>query len=144
MDVLNSQPIRSQPIRWSNQPGPIAWDTVPGFIQKVLITEGCTLLKHCRERPLLPHIRFQYVPLAYQGELYYLQRWSHHEWGVSPSQLIFPAEGACSMGVLSNGSLLSQLVKKAVVRFYGDFPGNSPFQASIKRYSSGNMLSLAG
>lgn len=139
--------LNSQPTRWSNQPGPITWNAVPDFIQKALITEGCTLLKHRRERPILaPHIRFQYVPLAFQGELYYLQRWSHHEWGISPSKLIFPVEGACSMVVLSNGSLLSLLVKKAVASFYGDFPDNSPIQptSSTRRYGNGGRLPLAG
>lgn len=138
MQVLNSQLAKR-----SNQPDPIVWNTVPAFIKKALTTEGCILLKHRCDRPqLTPHIRFQYAPLAYQGQLYYLQRWSHHEWGVSPSQIIFPVENACSIAVLSNGSLLSLLVKKAVASFYGDFPDNSPLQPSpfTSRYNIEDML----
>lgn len=139
MHALNSQPATG-----AKQPGPITWNTVPDFIQRALTTEGCTLLNHRRERPLAPHIRFQYAPLAYQGELYYLQRWSHHEWGVSPSQIIFPTEGPCSMTILNHSSLLSLLVKKAVANFYDDFPDNSPLRPSHRRYGRGNRLLLAG
>lgn len=130
----------------SNQPGLMSWKTVPEFIQTALKTQGCTLLKHRRDYPRLKHIRFQYVPLSYQGDLYYLQKWSHHEWGVSPSQIIFPTEGTCPLQVLSNGSLLLALVKKAVASFYGDFPDDSPWQPSpsTRRYSNGDMLPLAG
>ena len=143
MDVLNSLPI-SQPTRWSSQPGPMTWNTVPDFIQRTLTTEGCTLINQRHRHPLVSHIRFQYVPLAYQGELYYLQRWSHHEWGVSPSQIIFPTESPCSMAILSHGSLLSLAVKKAVANFYDDFPDHSPRQSSTKRYGQGKKLPLAG
>lgn len=138
--------LNSQLAQWSNQPGSISWKMVPDFIQTVLATEGCTLLKHRCERPLLAHIRFQYAPLFYQGGLYYLQRWSCREWGVSPSQIIFPAEGPCPLECLDKGSQLSLLVKKAVANFYGDFPDNSPLQPSpsTKRYPNGKMLPLAG
>ncbi|MBT9317663.1 hypothetical protein [Leptothoe spongobia] len=140
------QALNSQLAEWSSQPGPVSWEMVPDFIQKALTAEGCTLLKHRREHPLFAHIRFQYIPLAYQGDLYYLQRWSYHEWGVSPSQTIFSDEGSSSLNVLSNGSLLSLLVKKAVASFYGDLPDNSPLQSSssAKRYTNGTMLPLAG
>lgn len=138
--------LNSQLPQRSNQTGPIAWNAVPDFIQKALTTEGCTLLKYQRERPKLVHIRFQYVPFAYQGDLYYLQRWSAHEWGVSPSQIIFPTEGPCSSEALNNGNLLSLVVKRAVAKFYGHFPDNSPLQPSpsTRRYTNGQMLPLAG
>ena len=139
------QMLSSQPVQRSNQPGPITWKAVPDFIQKALTSQGCTLLKYHRERPKLAHIRFQYVPLAYQGNLYYLQRWSRHEWGVSPSQIIFPAEGPCSLGDLSHGNLLSLIVKRAVASFYGQFPDDSPLQPSpSNRRQTGKILPLAG
>ena len=141
MDKLSNKPVRC-----SNQPGQISWKAVPDFIQKVLTTQGCTLLRHHRERPHLKHIRFQYVPLAYQGELYYLQRWSRDEWGVSPSQIIFPNEGSCPANMLSNGSMLSMLVKNAIATFYGHFPDNSPSHppSSTRRYRDNETLPLAG
>ncbi|MEA5466747.1 hypothetical protein [Leptothoe sp. PORK10 BA2] len=135
--------VNNTPIKWSKHPGAIAWKSVPDFIQTVLITEGCTLLKQPREQPQIPHIRFQYVPMTYQGNLYYLQKWSHHEWGVLPSQLIFPALGTCPFEALNNGSLLSSLVKKAVAKFYGHSLDNSPFQAISSRHNSEKILSLA-
>ncbi|ESA32369.1 hypothetical protein N836_27650 [Leptolyngbya sp. Heron Island J] len=139
------QTLSSQPVQRSNQPGPITWKAVPDFIQRALTTEGCTLLKYQRKRPKLAHIRFQYVPLEYQGDLYYLQRWSHHEWGVSPSQIIFPTEGPCSLENLSNGNLLSLVVKRAVASFYGQFQDNSPLQPSpSNRRHAGKSLPLAG
>lgn len=141
MDTLNNKPVRC-----SHQPGSISWKAVPDFIQKVLIDQGCILLNHRCERPQLTHIRFQYVPLSYQGVLYYLQRWSRDEWGVSPSPVIFPTEGPCSFNGLSNGSMLSLLVKQAVAKFYGHFPDNSPSEppSSTRRYRKNNVLPLAG
>lgn len=137
------QTLTHQPAKWPNQPGLISWQTVPDFIRKTLSAQGCTLLKYNRQRPKLAHIRFQYAPLAYQDELYYLQQWSHHEWGVTPSQIIFPSEGACPLAVLNSGGLLSSVVKKAVANFYGHFPDNSPFEPSSKAYAS-KTLPLAG
>ena len=138
--------LNNKSAKWSDQPGPISWKSVPDFIQHTLIDQDCSLLKHDREQPQLKHIRFQYTPLLYKDHLYYLQRWSDHEWGVSPSQIIFPTEGTCSFEVLSNGNLLSLLVKKAVTRFYGHFPDNSPLQpfSSTSQYTNGKMLPLAG
>lgn len=127
------------------QTGLMPWTTVPDFIQTVLRTRGCTLLRHQCRRPHLKHIRFQYVPFAYQGDLYYLQKWSRDEWGVSPSQIIFPTEGACPFRLLNNGSLLSTVVKKAVAKFYGHFPDDFPLQpSSSKRYTNAQVLPLAG
>ena len=133
-------------VRCSNQPGQITWQAVPDFIQRVLTTQGCTLLRHRRERPQLSHIRFQYVPFAYQGNLYYLQRWSRDEWGVSPSQIIFPSEGPCPFALLDNGSLLSLLIKQAIANAHGHSPDNSPFQPplSTRRPDNNNILPLAG
>ena len=136
--------LKSQPATGANQLGLIDWSAVPGCIQGALTTAGAVLLNHRRERPLAPHIRFQYVPFAYSGDVYYLQRWSDREWGVSPSQIIFPTEGACSTSLLNNGSLLSLLIKKAVADFYGDFPDNSLLQPSPRRYGDRGRFLLAG
>ena len=129
----------------SNQPGPISWQSVPEFIQKALAAQGCVLLRHRQQRPLLAHIRFQYTPFSYEGALYYLQCWSHDEWGVSPSPIIFPSEGSCSFDELNNGSLLSLTVKKAVAKSYGIFPDNSPSTppSPTKQYDD-RLLPLAG
>ncbi len=113
-----------------NQPGPISWKSVPDFIQNALIAQGCILLHHPCKQPQLKHIRFQYVPLFYKGHLYYLQRWSHDEWGVSPSEILFPEGAPCMVEVLDHGSLLSLLVKKAVAQSYGLLPNDSPSQPS--------------
>ncbi|MBX2864021.1 MAG: hypothetical protein KTR27_10725 [Leptolyngbyaceae cyanobacterium MAG.088] len=138
--------LNNQPAKWSEQTGLSSWKTVPDFIKNALITQGCTLLKHHRNRSELAHIRFQYLPLAYQQDLYYLQKWSCHEWGVSPSQIIFPSEGNCPLDVLSNGNMLSCLVKNAVAKFYGDSPDNSPVHPSpsTRRYMNDKTLPLAG
>lgn len=140
MPTPNQTPIAA------HQPGLMLWTTVPDFIQTVLKTQGCTLLRHQCRRPQLKHIRFQYVPFAYQGDLYYLQRWSRDEWGVTPSQIIFPAEGSCPLALLSNGSLLATVVKKAVANFYGHFSDDFSLQSSSssRRYTNGQMLPLAG
>lgn len=138
-------PTPSQTPKPVHQPGLMPWTTVPDFIQTVLRTRGCTLLRHQYRRPQLKHIRFQYVPFSYQGDLYYLQRWSRDEWGVSPSQVIFPDEGACPLKLLSNGSLLTTVVKKAVAKFYGHFPDDFSLQPSSSRqHTNGQMLPLAG
>ena len=121
------QSVTNTSAQWSKHSGPITWQSVPDFIQMALIAEGCTLLQPQRQQAQLPHLRFQYIPLSYQGNLYYLQKWSLHEWGVSPSQLIFPADGACPFAALTHGSLLSSRVKKAVANFYGHSPNHSPF-----------------
>ncbi|MEM1238754.1 MAG: hypothetical protein AAGI45_02830 [Cyanobacteria bacterium P01_H01_bin.26] len=136
----------NKPARWSNQPGPIVWQVVPEFIQNTLRAQGCILLKHHHTWPVLKHIRFQYVPLSYRGCLYYLQRWSQHEWGVSPRQIIFPEDTVCTLETLSNGSLLSSRVKQAVAKSYGLCPDSLAVQLSFptSRYTDDPMLSLAG
>lgn len=136
----------NQATQYLNQPGPMPWGCVPDFIQTVLKDQGCTLLRHRRQWPQLKHIRFQFAPLAYEGDLYFLQRWSQHEWGVTPSQIIFPMEGPCLPKLLSNGSLLSEAVKRAVAIAYGDFPSDSPFQPSpsTRRYTHIKRFPLAG
>lgn len=144
--MLTSQQAPKQASPTACQPGLMSWTTVPDFIQAALKTRGCTLLRHQRQRPQLKHIRFQYAPFAYQDNLYYLQKWSRDEWGVSPSQIIFPAEGACPFELLSNGSLLATVVKKAVAKFYGHFPDDFSLQLSSagRRSINGQMLPLAG
>ena len=136
--------LSNKSVRCSNQPGQMTWKAVPEFMQRVLITQGCTLLRHQQQRPQSKHIRFQYVPFSYQGDLYYLQRWSRDEWGVSPSQIIFPEGGSCSLAVLDNGSMLSLLVKNAIAKFYGHFPDNSPFQPPLSTRRQDKVLPLAG
>lgn len=98
-------------------PGLMSWAQVPQFIQAVLRAEGCTFFAPVNDINRLPHIRFQYAPLVFQGSLYYLQRWSIHEWGISPSQVLFPESGGCPLAVLSAGSFLAQRIKAAVRRF---------------------------
>lgn len=139
------QALNNKATGYSHQSGPISWKTVPEFIQNALSTQGCTLLKHHRDHPHHKHIRFQYVPLSYQGCLYYLQKWSRDEWGVSPCQIIFPAEGACSFEALNDSSLLSSVVQNAVARFYGNFPEGSLLQPSLatQQYANGSPSPLA-
>ncbi|MEO0489942.1 MAG: hypothetical protein AAFZ49_10355 [Cyanobacteria bacterium J06659_2] len=99
------------------RPGPMSWEWVPQFIQDTLRAAGCIFFTAVNEINRLPHIRFQYAPLVFQGSLYYLQRWSIHEWGVSPSQVLFPESGGCPLTVLSAGGFLTQRVKAAVRQF---------------------------
>ncbi|MDA0674611.1 MAG: hypothetical protein O3C67_13025, partial [Cyanobacteria bacterium] len=75
------------------KPSPMQWALVPDPIQTVLRDAGCLLLKHWSRRHHHAHVRFQYAPLVYQGDLFYLQRWATVEWNVAPSQLIFPHPG---------------------------------------------------
>ncbi|MEM9265403.1 MAG: hypothetical protein AAGA46_07760 [Cyanobacteria bacterium P01_F01_bin.13] len=136
--------LDNKPVIGAHQPGPISWKSVPKFIQTALIAQGCILLQHHRQHPQRKHIRFQYVPLFYKGHLYYLQRWSHDEWGVSPSQLLFPDGSPCLFELLNHGSLLSLIVKKAVAKFYGLFPDDFPSQpSSVAGRDTDKMLPLA-
>ena len=101
----------------SGKPSPMSWELVPELIKATLKTKGCSLLHHWRRRPHHLYVRFQYAPLVYQGDLFYLQRWAPAEWGVSPSQVIFPRPGwPCTEKALRNGGLLSQMVRDAVVK----------------------------
>ncbi|NER81037.1 MAG: hypothetical protein F6K42_16010 [Leptolyngbya sp. SIO1D8] len=95
------------------------WDLVPEKIKAVLLESECLLLKHWKRRHHDSHIRFQYAPLVYKDDLFYLQRWASIEWSVVPSQLIFPHEGwPCSESTRSNGSLLSLKVRQAIAELY--------------------------
>ena len=99
------------------KPSPMSWELVPELIKATLTAQGCSLLHHWKRRPHHLYVRFQYAPLVYQGDLFYLQRWAAAEWGISPSQIIFPRTGwPCTEKTLRNGSLLSQVVRDAVVR----------------------------
>lgn len=99
------------------KPSPMMWNLVPHDIRTTLLESGCLLLKHWTRRHHDAHIRFQYAPLVYQGDLYYLQRWAPVEWSVVPSQLIFPHEGwPCYETTRSNGNLLSLKVRWAIVQ----------------------------
>lgn len=99
------------------KPSPMSWQLAPELIKAALTAQGCSLLHHWKRRPHHLYVRFQYAPLVYQADLFYLQRWASAEWGVSPSQIIFPRKGwPCTEKALRNGSLLSQVVRDAVVR----------------------------
>jgi len=83
------------------------WELVPEPIKAVLRAEGCLFLEHWTRRHHGFHVRFQYAPLVYQGELFYLQRWAPVEWSLVPSQLIFPHEGwPCSEQTRRHGNRL--------------------------------------
>lgn len=103
------------------KPSPMRWELVPNPIRTVLLDAGCMLLKHWTRRSHNAHVRFQYAPMIYEGDLYYLQRWSRVEWGVSPSQLIFPHEGwPCTEKTRRDGSHLSLLVRREIANLYAD------------------------
>ena len=101
------------------KPSPIMWDLVPDQIKDVLTQVGCLPLKHWTRRHHNSHVRFQYAPLVYAGDLFYLQRWAPVEWSVSPSQLIFPHEGwPCTEQTRTNGNFLSLRVRRAIAEQY--------------------------
>ena len=103
------------------KPSPMMWELVPTQIKAVLQQEGCNLLRHWARRQHRSYIRFQYAPLVYQGDLFYLQRWSATEWHVSPSQLIFPNEGwPCSELTRQHGGHLSLLVRRTIAQLFPD------------------------
>ena len=101
------------------KPSPLMWKLVPAEIRDALLREGCYLLKQWERKPHDVHVRFQYAPLVYEGDLFYLQRWAPVEWGVSPSPVIFPCENwPLSEVTLRRGARLSQLVRWAVAAAY--------------------------
>ena len=103
------------------KPSPLMWNLIPIQVKTVLINEGCMLLKHWARRKHYSYVRFQYAPLVYVGDLFYLQRWSTTEWHVSPSQLIFPHEGwPCSEKTRRNGGHLSFLVRRTIAELFPD------------------------
>ncbi|NET37995.1 MAG: hypothetical protein F6K19_39360 [Cyanothece sp. SIO1E1] len=101
------------------KPSPMSWALVPEIIKDALAAQGCSFLHHWQRKPHHLYVRFQYAPLVFQGHLFYLQRWAPAEWGVSPSQIVFPRSGwICTEETLSHGSLLSQVVRDAVIQMY--------------------------
>lgn len=101
------------------KPSPMMWELVPAPIKAVLLDAGCLLLKHWTRRHHNSYVRFQYAPFVYEGDLYYLQRWAAVEWGVVPSQLIFPHDGwPCSEQTRTHGSQLSVAVRQAIAQMY--------------------------
>lgn len=101
------------------KPSAMMWELVPETIKSVLLASECTLLKHWTRKHHATYVRFQYAPLIYQGDLFYLQRWAPVEWSIVPSQLIFPREGwTCSENTRSNGNFLSILVRRAIAQLY--------------------------
>ncbi|MBF2035846.1 MAG: hypothetical protein IGR92_10275 [Leptolyngbyaceae cyanobacterium T60_A2020_046] len=101
------------------KPSSISWRWVPAEIRAALEDHGCLLLRHWTRRPHTLHVRFQYAPFLYLGELFYLQRWSAVEWAVSPSQIIFPHPGwPCSELTRRHGAELSDLVRQTVTTLY--------------------------
>ena len=113
------------------------WELVPEPIKSTLLDSGCLLLKHWTRRHHNSYVRFQYAPLVYEGDLFYLQRWAPVEWSVAPSQLIFPHDGwPCSENTRSHGSLLSLKVRQAIAELYpGDrqkpLPTENPLLMSV-------------
>jgi hypothetical protein len=109
------------------KPSPMRWELVLPPIQAVLQDAGCLLLKHWTRRHHNGHVRFQYAPLVYEGDLFYLQRWATVEWSVSPSQLIFPHAGwPCTEITRTHGNYLSFLVRSAIARLYPDATVTAP------------------
>lgn len=103
------------------KPSPMMWELVPTEVKTILLNAGSTLLKHWARRQHYAYVRFQYAPLVYKGELFYLQRWSATEWHVSPSQLIFPHEGwPCTEETRRHASNLSILVRRAIAELLPD------------------------
>ena len=103
------------------KPSPMMWELVPTQIKRVLQQEGCILLRHWSRRRHRSYVRFQYAPLAYKDDLFYLQRWSATEWQVSPSQLIFPNEGwPCSELTRQHGGHLSFMVRRTIAQLFPD------------------------
>lgn len=101
------------------KPSPLLWKWVPLPIQQTLQTAGCYLIRQWARQPHDMHVRFQYAPLVYEGDLFYLQRWALVEWAVSPSQVIFPRkQWPLYPKTLSNGSELSQAVRQTVAGIF--------------------------
>jgi hypothetical protein len=101
------------------KPSPMMWELVPDQITEVLMRAGCRLLKHWTRRHHHSHVRFQYAPLVYKGDLFYLQRWAPVEWAVAPSQLIFHHEGwPCTEKTRTHGNFLSLMVRRAIAEQY--------------------------
>jgi hypothetical protein len=95
------------------------WELVPDQIKEVLTRAGCLPLRHWTRRHHNSHVRFQYAPLVYEGDLFYLQRWAPAEWNVSPSQLIFPHESwPCTEKTRTNGNFLAMNVRRAIANHY--------------------------
>lgn len=112
---------RTEYLPGPGKPSPLMWDLVPSQLKQALLGEGCLLISHWGRKQHYSHVRFQYAPLVYIGDLYYLQRWAPVEWNVSPSQVIFPYEGwPCSEKVLRHGSFLSVLVREAIATLCPD------------------------
>lgn len=111
------------------KPSPMMWELVPEAVKTVLVEQGCLLLRHWTRRHHGSHVRFQYAPLVYQGDLFYLQRWAPAEWSVVPSQLIFPHAGwPCSETARTHGNWLSLKVRQAIAYFY---PGDAPLPVPL-------------
>ncbi len=101
------------------------WALVLEPIKAALTAQGCLLLPHWERQAHKAYVRFQYAPLTYQGNLFYLQRWAPVEWAVAPSQLIFPRSGwCCSEQTRRHGGELSLLVRQVIARLY---PGDTPW-----------------
>jgi hypothetical protein len=109
----------TQQLPGPGKPSPLMWKLVPPAIRDVLLQEGCFLIKQWERKPHDVHVRFQYAPLVYQGDLFYLQRWAPVEWGVSPSPVIFPSENwPLAEMTLRKGAFLSQTVRQVVAEIY--------------------------
>jgi hypothetical protein len=101
------------------------WKLVPADIVETLLREKCFLIKQWERKPHALHVRFQYAPLVFEGELFYLQRWAPVEWGVSPSAVIFPNEKwPLTETTLQRGAYLSVLVRTVIARLYPNYPSS--------------------
>jgi hypothetical protein len=101
------------------KPSPLMWKLVPSEISAILLREGCFLIKQWGRKPHHVHVRFQYAPLVFEGDLFYLQRWAPIEWSVSPSGVIFCRENwPLTELTLRRGAYLSTLVRDVVARLY--------------------------
>ena len=118
------------------KPSPMKWELVPDQIQEVLIRAGCLPIRHWSRRHHSSYVRFQYAPFVYEGDLFYLQRWAPVEWGVSPSQLIFPHESwPCTEKTRTNGNFLALKVRRTIAEHYPS-PALTFNRASAQRTSA--------
>jgi hypothetical protein len=119
VNVISPSLDEIQQLPGPGKPSPLMWKLVPAAIRDVLMREGCFLIKQWERKPHDVHVRFQYAPLVYQGDLFYLQRWAPVEWGVSPSPVIFPSENwPLAETTLRKGAFLSQMVRQVVAEIY--------------------------
>jgi hypothetical protein len=113
------QPDVIQQLPAPGKPSPLMWKLVPSEIRLVLLQQGCFLIKQWDRKPHQVHVRFQYAPMVFDGELFYLQRWAPVEWSVSPSGVIFCRENwPVTEITLRRGAYLANRVRQVVAQLY--------------------------